>query len=328
MHLTGPLLVSFKEGKSVGPAASICNKVFASPTLLCAGLTSRPAISHRHRHSTEAGNPYSMGAQAHLLLDFCSQLGLEHVIFVAHADGCLLALRAASLAARCVLRSFLLLPFNRSHPALFLCCCSIPRSPSIALRPALSLHQELRFPTGIQQTLVSGTSTPRLYQACAPDVASSLAATASTPCPFAAELMAADGSASNNASESGRSSSAESSHAACVVAVVNNISGGGGSGMQAAGGTLAGHAAASKGPAGITGSGGILVPGVIGDAYSAGDVSSSDTGDGSSCSGVSSRASINDGARHRRSQSMPGPTFSGYVKHTETYRALCCVFAC
>ncbi|GAX85063.1 hypothetical protein CEUSTIGMA_g12483.t1 [Chlamydomonas eustigma] len=60
------------------------------------GLTSRPLINHDQR--TSSSNPYSMGAQAELMLQLCSQLGLRKVLLLAHGDACLLALRSASLA--------------------------------------------------------------------------------------------------------------------------------------------------------------------------------------------------------------------------------------
>ena len=40
-----------------------------------------------------------MGAQAELMMQLCSQLGLRRVLLLAHADACLLALHAASIAA-------------------------------------------------------------------------------------------------------------------------------------------------------------------------------------------------------------------------------------
>ena len=61
------------------------------------GLTSRPIISREQRHSS--ANPYSMGAQAEMTMQLCAQLGLKRVLLLAHADACLLALRAASLSA-------------------------------------------------------------------------------------------------------------------------------------------------------------------------------------------------------------------------------------
>ncbi|GFH20851.1 AB hydrolase-1 domain-containing protein [Haematococcus lacustris] len=61
------------------------------------GLTSRPLCSAATRNSH---NPYAMGSQALLLLRLCVALGLDQVVLAAHADGCLVALRAAALVAR------------------------------------------------------------------------------------------------------------------------------------------------------------------------------------------------------------------------------------
>ncbi len=61
-----------------------------------AGLTSRPSLAAGHQP-----NPYTLGAQAHLMLSLCQALGLTRVVIAAHADGCLLALRAASMSIRC-----------------------------------------------------------------------------------------------------------------------------------------------------------------------------------------------------------------------------------
>ncbi|KAJ9523573.1 hypothetical protein QJQ45_007254 [Haematococcus lacustris] len=60
------------------------------------GLTSRPLCSAATRNSH---NPYAMGSQALLLLRLCVALGLDQVVLAAHADGCLVALRAAALVA-------------------------------------------------------------------------------------------------------------------------------------------------------------------------------------------------------------------------------------
>lgn len=61
-----------------------------------AGLTARVAVTAKRP------NPYTLASQAHLLLSLCQSLGLTRVLLAAHADGCLLALRAASMAARWV----------------------------------------------------------------------------------------------------------------------------------------------------------------------------------------------------------------------------------
>lgn len=44
------------------------------------------------------GNPYALGFQAGLLLQLCAQLGVKRVLLVAHSDGCLVALTAATAA--------------------------------------------------------------------------------------------------------------------------------------------------------------------------------------------------------------------------------------
>ena len=67
------------------------------PPVILPGLTSRPVINHEQRHNSS--NPYSMGAQAELMMQLCTRLGLRKVLLLAHADACLLALRAASLSA-------------------------------------------------------------------------------------------------------------------------------------------------------------------------------------------------------------------------------------
>lgn len=41
-----------------------------------------------------------MSSQAQLVLKLCSALGLRQVVLVAHADGCLVTLRAAAISAR------------------------------------------------------------------------------------------------------------------------------------------------------------------------------------------------------------------------------------
>ncbi|GLC59570.1 hypothetical protein PLESTB_001501500 [Pleodorina starrii] len=57
------------------------------------GLTSRPK-------ATEQSNPYTVSSQSQLLLQLCSSLRLRHVVLMAHADGCLVTLRAAATSAR------------------------------------------------------------------------------------------------------------------------------------------------------------------------------------------------------------------------------------
>jgi hypothetical protein len=197
--------------------------------------------------------------------------------------------------------------------------CSVPRTPTSAapLHPVLSLRNELRFPITHHHSNYpagqgSGESTPRLYhhlpgEAAASGPVGSLAATAGTGVSLAAELAAvagADGErgiSSQAPSESGRSSSAESSHAACVVAVV-----GPGAGAQLPGVPSQGAISSSgktlifplTASSAVDGSGGA-------DAATTSD--SNDTG--SSCS--SGLVSVGDGARHRRTQSMPGPIHQG-----------------
>ncbi|KAG2448528.1 hypothetical protein HYH02_006419 [Chlamydomonas schloesseri] len=56
------------------------------------GLTARPK-------ATDQNNPYTMASQSQLVLQLCSALGLRQVVLVAHADGCLVALRAAATSA-------------------------------------------------------------------------------------------------------------------------------------------------------------------------------------------------------------------------------------
>lgn len=53
------------------------------------GLTTRPRI-------TNLSNPYTIAAQSDMVLQLCSALGLRQVVLVAHADGCLVTLRAAA----------------------------------------------------------------------------------------------------------------------------------------------------------------------------------------------------------------------------------------
>eukprot|EP00798_Chlamydomonas_sp_ICE-L_P000009 gene9-12818_t len=59
------------------------------------GLTSRPTVTNGDNIS----NPYSVASQAQLLLKLAAALGLEKVVLVSHADGCLLTMRAVSHAA-------------------------------------------------------------------------------------------------------------------------------------------------------------------------------------------------------------------------------------
>ncbi|KAG2496113.1 hypothetical protein HYH03_005716 [Edaphochlamys debaryana] len=56
------------------------------------GLTSRPRV-------TDQCNPYTVAAQSDLVLALCTALGLRRVVLVAHADGCLVTLRAAATSA-------------------------------------------------------------------------------------------------------------------------------------------------------------------------------------------------------------------------------------
>ncbi|EFJ45044.1 hypothetical protein VOLCADRAFT_118552, partial [Volvox carteri f. nagariensis] len=56
------------------------------------GLTSRPK-------ATEQNNPYTVSSQSQLLLQLCSALRLRQVVLMAHADGCLVTLRAAATSA-------------------------------------------------------------------------------------------------------------------------------------------------------------------------------------------------------------------------------------
>lgn len=56
------------------------------------GLTSRPRVSGDINH-------YQVSSQAELVLQLCAALGLKQVVLVAHADGCLVTLRAAAMAA-------------------------------------------------------------------------------------------------------------------------------------------------------------------------------------------------------------------------------------
>ncbi|PNH07831.1 hypothetical protein TSOC_005683, partial [Tetrabaena socialis] len=56
------------------------------------GLTSRPK-------ATGQSNPYTVASQSQLVLQLCAALGLRRVVLVAHADGCLVALRAAAMSA-------------------------------------------------------------------------------------------------------------------------------------------------------------------------------------------------------------------------------------
>ncbi|GLI60602.1 hypothetical protein VaNZ11_002775 [Volvox africanus] len=57
------------------------------------GLTSRPK-------ATDQSNPYTVFSQSQLLLQLCSALRLRQVVLMAHADGCLVTLRAAAISAR------------------------------------------------------------------------------------------------------------------------------------------------------------------------------------------------------------------------------------
>eukprot|EP00887_Chlorella_sp_A99_P006244 scaffold3.g6244.t1 len=61
------------------------------------GLTSRPCVDHA---TSSGANPYTLKAQAALVLQACAALGLRRVVLVGHADGALLALMAAAAACR------------------------------------------------------------------------------------------------------------------------------------------------------------------------------------------------------------------------------------
>lgn len=68
-----------------------------TPYIPCtpAGLTERPRVG-----PGSGASPYTVASQAHLVLSLCQALGLKRVVLVGQADGCLVALMAASLAAR------------------------------------------------------------------------------------------------------------------------------------------------------------------------------------------------------------------------------------
>jgi pimeloyl-ACP methyl ester carboxylesterase len=58
------------------------------------GFSARP----RRGEFSETESPYDVLEQARIVLDLCAFLGVERVLFVGHADGCLVAMRAAAEA--------------------------------------------------------------------------------------------------------------------------------------------------------------------------------------------------------------------------------------
>ncbi|KXZ55263.1 hypothetical protein GPECTOR_3g400 [Gonium pectorale] len=144
------------------------------------GLTSRPK-------ATEQSNPYTVASQSQLLLQLCSALGLRHVVLVAHADACLVTLRAAAASASHYQQRWLYAhpPFISAPPygplkapehartappsaeASPKYACGSPASPVAELAPAPSLVQQ-------QQSCAAGGSA----QASAAPIGGALSAAA------------------------------------------------------------------------------------------------------------------------------------------------------
>ncbi|GFR39649.1 hypothetical protein Agub_g115 [Astrephomene gubernaculifera] len=104
------------------------------------GLTSRPKAN-------ELSNPYTVASQSQLLLQLCGALGLRQVVLVAHADGCLVTLRAAATSASCHQRRSRYL-----HPQPI----------SSALQPQLQLQPySSRAPEHARSAPVSADASPK-----------------------------------------------------------------------------------------------------------------------------------------------------------------------
>jgi pimeloyl-ACP methyl ester carboxylesterase len=58
------------------------------------GLSARP----KRGEFSESDSPYDVLEQARIVIELCAFLGVERVLFVGHADGCLVAMRAATEA--------------------------------------------------------------------------------------------------------------------------------------------------------------------------------------------------------------------------------------
>mmetsp|Transcript_18106 Transcript_18106/g.38963 ORF Transcript_18106/g.38963 Transcript_18106/m.38963 type:complete len:770 (+) Transcript_18106:366-2675(+) len=260
------------------------------------GLTSRPAVSHDQRDSS---NPYALGQQAFTMLDLCAALGLKYIVIVAHADGCLLALRSASMAAvasttRSLATTSMMppvtVPGTSSRSSMRLRTAVVPQASEMQLHQASSLSADCtpRTSSLVQPATASGS------QGGAHDGGSGSSA------PQASGTSGSQGGAAVGQSISGVG-------AAGMYTILNAADAAGASEASSSGDSVAGLTGGAAGRRWPSSNGTEEIQQGLTSAQATDhDVEACHSQRGSSAGGAS-----NSSAHHRRCVSLPGPASSG-----------------